>query len=270
MNKLVVFSLLFLVSSFKTYGTELTEIINGTHRDMQSKARDEYRHPLETLQFFGVTSQQTVLEIWPGTGWYSEILAPFLKNEGKLIAATYRTDQQNSEDKRLAHRSRIAIEYRERFSDPQLFGQVDIIQFSPDGFNKELVKANVDTILLIRLLHVWDEFGFLQQGLRDMYKTLKPGGVLGVVQHRANSTSKIASTSVDGYLSEEYIIKAAESVGFKLLESSEINANPKDTKDHPRGVYTLPPTLAMGEYDKEKYVAIGESDRMTLKFIKAK
>jgi predicted methyltransferase len=267
LRKLLVAVLLLAHSQTQAQSTELDTVINSEKRQ-QSSARDQFRHPKETLSFFGVDKEQHVLEVWPGMGWYSEILAPWLQGSGKLYAATYRTDQLNSSDKRLAYRSKVALEFRQTFDDKSTFGEVQFLEYDPTAPQFQLNNVNVDTVLLFRLLHVWDEFGYLEQGFADMYKVLKPGGVLGVVQHRGTATSKISSTSVDGYLSEDYVVKAALAAGFVLEAKSEINANPKDTKDYPRGVYTLPPTLAMGEYDKAKYLDIGESDRMTLKFVK--
>lgn len=248
----------------------IAPILSGDHRSEENKARDAFRHPLKVIGFYDIKPSDTVLEVWPGNGWYSEILGPYLKDKGQLVAATFGINNENSKDKRLAYWTKIAIEYRDKMSDEELYGEVIFTEFEPP---ERLDVAEVDSIdkaLIIRSLHIWDEVGQMQQGLQSVFKALKPGGILGVVQHRSTQISDFASSAPEGYLAESYVIQAAENAGFKLVESSDINANPKDTKDYPKGVYTLPPTLAMGALDQDKFIAIGESDRMTLKFVKPK
>ena len=248
----------------------ITPILNSDHRSEENKARDAFRHPQKIIEFYDIKPSDTVLEVWPGNGWYSEILGPYLKDKGQLVAATFGINNENSKDKRLAFWTKIAIEYREKMSDEELYGEVIFTEFEPP---ERLDVAEVDSIdkaLIIRSLHIWDEVGQMQQGLQSVFKALKPGGVLGVVQHRSTQISDFASSAPEGYLAENYVIQAAENAGFELVASSDINSNPKDTKDYPKGVYTLPPTLAMGALDQDKYISIGESDRMTLKFVKPK
>lgn len=249
-------------------GKNIEEILNGDHRSVEHKARDNFRHPADVIKFFNIKPSSTVLEVWPGNGWYSEILAPYLKDNGQLVAATFGLNNQNSDDKRLAFWSKIALEYREKMSDQALYGTVLFTEFEPP---EQIDIAEVDSIdiaIIVRTLHIWDEVGQMQQGLESVHKALKPGGILGVIQHRSTQFSDFSSSAPEGYLAENYVIKAAENAGFKLVETSEINSNDADTKDYPKGVYTLPPTLAMGALDQDKYLAIGESDRMTLKFVK--
>ena len=247
---------------------DLTAILSGEHRSDENKARDQFRNPQQVLEFFGVQPEDHVLEMWPGSGWYSEILAPYIKGKGIFSAATFATDNLNSDDKRYVFWSKVAKKYREKMSDSELYGLVHFSVFQDSKFEGNALPEKADVILIVRTLHVWDEMGQMQQSLNNLYKILKPGGVLGIVQHRANSISEIAATAGEGYMDQRYVVEAAEQAGFKLEATSEINQNLKDTKDYPKGVYALPPTLAMGKLNKKKYLAIGESDRMTLKFIK--
>lgn len=248
----------------------LKKVLNSELRSEENRARDAFRNPEEVIKFFEIKPSDHVLEVWPGNGWYSEILAPYLKAQGKLTAATFSLDNLNSKDKRHAFWSKISREYIESMSDHAVYGLVNFTEYQPPVKTQLAPDNSVDVALIIRSLHVWDEEGFLLSGLKDVYRALKPGGTLAIIQHRADSTSENTSTAVEGYLTESYVIKAAENAGFIFESSSEINANPKDTKDYLRGVYTLPPTLAMGAAERAKYLDIGESDRMTLKFVKRK
>ncbi len=255
-------------SAAHSTSTDLDKILLSEHRSEENKVRDDYRQPTKVIEFFGIKPTDTVLEVWPGNGWYSEILGPYLKDHGQLIAATFAQNNQNSKDKRLAFWSKIAIEYREKMSDELLYGKVKFTEFEPPKSLEIAQENSIDAALVIRSLHIWDEDGQLQGGLEAIFKALKKGGTLGVIQHRAERFSSVSSSAPEGYLAESYVIKAAENAGFQLVDTSEINSNPKDTKDYSRGVYTLPPTLAMGALDQDIYLAIGESDRMTLKFKK--
>ncbi len=270
MNKLVfvMASILPLFMTLDVQAQDLDEIIKGKHRAEKNVARDQYRHPKQAIEFFGTKPTDHVLEMWPGTGWYSEILAPYVKGQGKFTAATFSVGNMSSEDKRDASWSKTALKYREKMSDKSLYGNVNFSEFDPPQMYRVAPDNSVDVAYLIRTMHIWDEQGILLKGLEAIYDALKPNGVLAVVQHRGNASMEIGSVAVEGYLDERYVIKVAEKAGFKLQAKSEINANLKDTKDHPKGVYTLLPTLAMGKKDKAKYLDIGESDRMTLKFIK--
>jgi len=240
-------------------------------RQIANIPRDQYRHPAQTLEFFGLKPNMTVVELYPGGGWYTEIIAPFLKQGGgHYIAAGFERDT-DSEYLRKANAA-----FDERFvAHPESFGEIDVTVLSKDapGIAPD---ESADLVLTFRNVHNWMEGGFAQKAFDDMFKALRPGGVMGVVEHRANPDSPQDETAASGYVREDYVIELAQNAGFVLEARSEINANPKDTKDHPYGVWTLPPTLrssdyqgeADPDYDKEKYLAIGESDRMTLRFRK--
>jgi predicted methyltransferase len=250
------------------HASELEDVVKLSHRSDDNKHRDQYRHPVQTLKFFGLKPHHRVLEMLPGDGWYSEIIAPYVKDKGQLTAVTFAIDNLNSNDKKKAFYSKYAIRYREKMAEKSVYGSVTFTEFDPPRV-VEIAPANsADFALVVRVLHVWDESGHMKEGFDTLYQSLKPGGVLGVVQHRSDSISKLASSAAEGYLDERYVIAVAEGAGFQLVAKSEINANEKDTKDYPKGVYALLPTLAMGTTDRGKYLAIGESDRMTLKFVK--
>jgi len=238
------------------YQTEL----DGAWRSPENRARDKYRHPVETLRFFGLSPKQTVIEITPGNGWYSEILGPLLHDNGHYIAAIYTPGQSE-----FASRAKTTL--TNKFSsDPVRYGNSSIVEFDPSApvFGP---AASADLVLTFRNVHNWIAANNAQAMFKGFYTVLKPGGVLGVEDHRALPGG---SDEKSGYLSVAEVVKLATDAGFTLDAQSEINANPKDTKDYPDGVWTLPPTLKLGEKDKAKYLAIGESDRMTLRFVKTK
>jgi predicted methyltransferase len=241
---------------------QLDEVLAGSWRSAANRARDAYRHPKATLQFFGVRPDRTVIEITPGGGWYAEILAPLLHDNGHYIAAEKlpaADSEARSDDSAL----------RKKFAaDPAHYGNAVIVQFDPKApvFG---APGSADLVLTFRNVHNWAEAGTAPAMFKAFFAVLKPGGVLGVVDHRAADGASLAAVKSSGYLPTDYVVKLATDAGFALDESSEINANPKDTRDYPKGVWTLPPTLALGDKDKAKYQAIGESDRMTLRFVKA-
>jgi predicted methyltransferase len=238
---------------------KLTKAIASEQRSDANKARDMYRHPQQTLEFFGLKPNMTVVEITPGGGWYTEILAPTLKNSGKLIGAHY---PDTGEDNYYS-KSRKNLE--KKLASHDMFSQVVLSDFVPKKAS-ELAPANsADMVLTFRNLHNWGEDG-VEQVFKDAYRALKMGGILGVVEHRL--PQGVDAEKARGYVSQQKTIDQAKAAGFELVASSEINANPKDKAIHPKGVWTLPPRLALAEQDKEKYLAIGESDRMTLKFAK--
>ncbi|MCH8537106.1 MAG: methyltransferase [Alkalimonas sp.] len=242
---------------------------NHSMRSEAHIARNTYRNPVDTLLFFEVAPQHQVLEIWPARGWYTEILAPYLKEHGQLTIAHHRQFQLDEDDAQQRFWARLSQGLSEQIeTHPDYFGAVQQLSFDPPELVQLGQKGSYDRVLSFRNAHIWDQDGSLLQSLSAFYRVLKPGGILGMVEHRASRLSDISSMASEGYLDEAYVIRVAESVGFELLERSEINANPLDTRDHPRGVYNLPPTLVMGSQDRDKYLAIGESDRMTLKFIK--
>ncbi len=243
--------------------------IDSPKRSQEDKARDQFRNPKQTLEFFGLQPSMTVLEIWPARGWYTEILAPYLKDKGQLTIANFRKNDGTIEDERKQFWARLATKLEQDIKTyPEHFGPVSILEFDPPA-HMMLGHANqYDMVLSFRNSHIWNEQGYLLDVFRKFYDVLKPGGVLGIEDHRSSRLSEISSRAGEGYLDEYYVISVARQAGFVLEASSEINANPKDTKDYPKGVYALPPTLAMGNVDRDKYMAIGESDRMTLRFRK--
>jgi len=249
----------------KKYGTTraaLTAAQKSPHRKPGNPERDAARHPLQTLEFLGVKPNQTVLEYGPGEGWYTELLAPTLYAQGKLLVTN--GDPSGPLDQRstfYAQRFRLFLD-----AAPELYGKVETARTGavpglPEG-------TQVDEVLVFRSLHGMFNQGVINDWLAAFHKALKPKGVLGIVQHRAPAGADPAVTSKQGYLPEAWVIAQVEAAGFKLAGKSEINANKKDTKDYAEGVWALPPSLKLGDVDREKYLAIGESDRMTLKFVK--
>ena len=241
----------------------LAEVIASEHRDAKYVARDVYRHPEETLSFFGIMPDMHVLEILPGGGWYTEILAPYLKDDGLLAVASF-GHQHSVEYLRNIHNKLV-----EKFDgEPEIYGKVVLGVFQGEAYLENFEDASFDMVLTFRNTHNWIRRGGVEDIYRSFYRVLKPGGILGVVQHRAEAGSDAKVTAEMGYVPESYIIGLLEGIGFELVKKSETNANPKDTRDYPEGVWTLPPTYRLGEKDRAKYTAIGESDRMTMKFVK--
>jgi len=233
-------------------------------RKASNAERDKQRHPVETLEFFGFKPTMTVLEYGPGEGWYTELLAPAVAKKGKLLVTN--GDPNGPADDRgtfYAQRVKLFLE-----SAPELYGKVETVTVDGKAPKIEGKDGQVDLALVMRGLHGMVNSGKLDEWLAAVHASLKPNGVLGIEQHRANADAKPEESAKKGYLPEKWVIERVEAAGFKLAGKSEINANPKDTKDYPDGVWTLPPTLKLGDKDKEKYLAIGESDRMTLKFTK--
>lgn len=242
----------------------LAAIADGDHRSEASRARNQYRHPLETLEFIGIEPDMTVVEISPGGGgWYTEILAPYLKDNGKLYAASY-----DPESEIMYFRSNAEKFDDKLAADPNSYSKVEVTIFDPPLLLDIAPPGSADLVLTFRNVHNWMREGVAREAFSGMYSALKAGGILGVVEHRANPEKEQDPEAVSGYARQDYVIELAESAGFEFIESSEINANAKDSRDHPQGVWTLPPTYRLKEIDREKYLAIGESDRMTLKFRK--
>jgi len=241
----------------------------GSHRSDANKARDRYRHPKETLAFFGLRPEMTVVEIWPGGGWYTEVVAPVLRERGKLYVAQYGSKPpfpyQQREMDALAAKMR---------ANPDLYRAVTPTALN--FFTNELAiapPASVDLVLTFRNVHNWFEEGYgppnaAELAFNAMFTALKPGGMLGVVDHRWPDPATEDPRAKNGYVSEQRVIALAEAAGFELAGRSDVNRNPLDTHDYPEGVWTLPPDLALGDRDRDKYLGIGESDRFTLKFVK--
>lgn len=242
----------------------LKEIIASEHRTPRYAVRDKYRHPLETLAFFEIRPNMTVVEIWPGGGWYTEILAPFLKVDGKIYAAHRNRDTTDAGIQRYIKRYDDKLAAR-----PEIYGEVVVTELSR---NKSAIAppGSADIVLTFRNVHNWMKYGFEAIIFEAMFEVLKPGGILGVVEHRADPEEFPDPQALNGYVHEEQVMQMAEAAGFKFVARSEVNANPRDARNHPKGVWTLPPTLRLKDKDREKYLAIGESDRMTLKFVKPK
>lgn len=247
----------------------LQDAVAGEWRAAADKARDTWRHPVESLQFWGLKPGQTVVEFWPGSGWYTDILAPYLAaNAGKLIAANLQPVDPVSIQAVEAYRTKLTAK-------PKIYGEVEITAFGPTS-GPVAPAASADLVLFLRNLHNWMAAGIAEKAFKDAFAALKPGGVLGVEEHRAAPGGVQDVLAADGYVQEAYVVRLAQEAGFVLDKASEINANPKDTRDHPFGVWTLPPvrlTAARGEpadpaFDRAKYDAIGESDRMTLRLLK--
>jgi predicted methyltransferase len=242
----------------------LEQSVAAPHRSEANRARDRHRHPVETLDFFGVRPDHTVVEIWPGSGWYTEILAPYLAAKGRLIVVSPAGKGSEGTAKRLD-------------ANPALFGKVERANFPTVLGGTGVAPGTADVVLTFRNVHNWgggylhpEKKGYADEAFRELYAMLKPGGVLGIVDHRLPEGADAQREKSSGYIKTSTVRALAEKAGFEFAGASEINANPKDTADWPDGVWTLPPTLAGGETDRAKYLAIGESDRMTLKFVKPK
>jgi predicted methyltransferase len=249
--------------SYPSLRAALTAALAGPQRKPTSAARDTQRHPRETLEFFGIRPTMTVLEVGPGEGWYTELLAPTLAARGKLIDTS--SDPVGPDDSRSAFSGQRFKAFLDKA--PEVFGKVQTVIV--DGKAPKLdLAGNVDAVLLMREVHGMINGGTLDAWLGEIRKALKTGGVLGIEQHRAPADADPVASAKKGYVPEKWVIDHVEAAGFKLVGKSEINANPKDTKDYAEGVWTLPPSLQLGDKDRDKYQAIGESDRMTLKFVK--
>ncbi|WP_411289136.1 class I SAM-dependent methyltransferase [Phenylobacterium sp.] len=250
----------------------LESAVAGAWRLPADRARDADRHPVRSLAFWGLKPAQTVVEFWPGAGWYTDIIAPFLAaTGGKLYAANL----QLTDPAAAATRDVVEAHRRKLAEAPKLYGAVEITAFGPTSGPVAPAGA-ADLVLFLRNLHNWMAAGVAEKAFRDAFLALKPGGALGVEEHRADAGGVPDVMAESGYVEQAYVIRLAQEAGFQLAATSEINANPKDTKDHPFGVWTLPPvrrSSPRGEavdpaFDRTKYDAIGESDRMTLRFVK--
>ena len=238
-------------------------ILAGDWRSDTNKARDQYRHPAATLNFFGLKPNMTVVEISPSGGWYTEVIAPYVRDKGHYLGS-------GSNPAASANAAAGVARFTAKLAaKPDVYGKAQVTVFAKDKCDAA-APGSADMVLTFRNVHNWHMAGWDQAAFDCMFKALKPGGVLGVEEHRLPEDRPDAQMKTSGYMKVSYVKALAEKAGFKLAGSSEINANPKDTKDYADGVWTLPPTLQKGDVDRAKYLAIGESDRMTLKFVKPK
>src|SRR5690349_17515115 len=241
----------------------LRAALNSPQRSATNRARDAARHPYETLRFFGLAPTQTVVELVPGGGWYTEILAPYLREQGKLFVASeaaddpddYRRKGRRGLDEKLAR-------------NPELFDRVQVVLLPRTPVFAGIPAGSVDRVLTFRNVHNWLEAGHLDATLQAAAAALKPGGVLGVEEHRAPPGRSPEWIIKNGYVTEDLLIQRAQAAGLVLDARSEVNANPRDSHDHPNGVWSLPPTLRGGDVDKDTFLAIGESDRFTHRYVK--
>ncbi|SOD57077.1 Predicted methyltransferase [Pseudoxanthomonas wuyuanensis] len=243
----------------------LDAVLQGQWREPDNVARDGFRHPKETLTFFGIAPDRTVIEITPGGGWYAEILAPYLRDHGQYIAAVVDPGAV-AEGRGRDYQQRARSGLESKFAGaPAQYGKAEIVAYDPAApvFGPD---GSADAVLTFRNVHNWRMSGQAEGMFKGFFAVLKPGGVLGVVEHRA--AADVPADDKSGYVGEQQVIAMAEAAGFRLDAKSEVNANPRDSKDHPNGVWMLPPSNRHEEADRAKYQAIGESDRMTLRFVK--
>jgi predicted methyltransferase len=248
-----------LIAKSPKINAPMAAALSAPHRSEANRARDVYRHPAQTLAFFGVQPQSNVVELWPGGGWYTEILAPFLSAQGTYTVAPPMGKRAES----------LAVKLDK---DPAIFGKVKRAHFPSAPGSTSVAPGSADVVLTFRNVHNW-QFGgasTTQTAFNEMFAMLRPGGVLGVVEHRLPETMDSKLEEKSGYMKRSTVVAFATKAGFKLVGESQINANPKDTHAWPEGVWTLPPVYALKDQDRAKYAAIGESDRMTLKFVKPK
>lgn len=260
---MVAITSMLAVSAAAADEQRLRELTTADHRVDAHIERNDARNPVETLQFFGLEPDMTVVEILPGAGWYTEILAPYLRDSGTYYAAHF------SPSASLSYQPPALEQFRQKLiNHNEIYDQTIVTHLNPPAEVEVAPAGSADLVMTFRNVHNWIMAGTQEEHFDAFYRALKPGGVLGVVEHRAPEGSDMEVMETTGYVTQAYAIELAEEAGFEFVEASEINANPRDTADHPSGVWTLPPTLRLGDEDRDKYEAIGESDRMTLKFRK--
>ena len=262
MKSVIALALALLVSP-GAMALDWQTALGGAHRDEANKSRDVARHPRETLEFFGLSGGMTVVEVSPGGGWYTEVLAPLLRGNGSYYAAHHSLNAPGG-----YARNSLGKYLQKLAADPELYGDVVITQLMPPRQVELAPAGTADMVVAFRNVHSWMRADALDSILGAIHTALKPGGVFGLVQHRAAGDPTTEQMKKSGYVPTDVVIEAARSAGFELAAQSEINANPKDTANHPNGVWSLPPALRGGDVDKDRFMAIGESDRMTLKFVK--
>ena len=261
---MVALALLSSATAGANDALKLEAAARGAHRSVDNIERNAWRHPVETLEFFGLRDDMTVVEIWSGGGgWYTEVLAPFLRENGKLYAANYDGSTGREYFKRNAKKFEDKLA-----SKPEVYDKVVVTALMPPASMEPAPAGSADLVVTFRNMHNWVRAGIDEAMFKAMYDVLKPGGILGLVAHRGDPDMVGIEWARKGYVPESEAIRIAEAVGFAFEGRSEINANPKDTKNYADGVWTLPPSFRLGETDKATYEAIGESDRMTLKFVK--
>ncbi|MCO1335253.1 methyltransferase [Microbulbifer sp. OS29] len=248
-----------------TQAADFTAALKGDNRSKEYVARDSYRNPAETLKFIGVEPDMTVVEITPGGGWYTEILGPYLSANGTLYAAHFPESSESDYYQRSLKNFKTKLS-----SNKKAYKSVIVTEFAPQTGLEIAPAASADAVVTFRNVHNWMYRDYADEAFASFFAALKPGGVLGVVEHRAKPGTGMEDMVKSGYVTQEYVIDLAKKAGFEFEESSEVNANSKDSADHPKGVWTLPPSLRLGEENRDKYLAIGESDRMTLRFRKPK
>jgi predicted methyltransferase len=242
----------------------LDRVLAGDHRSEANRERDQWRHPKETLTFFGLRQDMTVMEIWPGGGgWYLEVLAPTLREHGRYIAASW--DPKSGSKYVQENSKKLADKLAAR---PDRYDRVRMTALQAPNALTPVPDGSVDMVLTFRNVHNWMGDDVAEAMFKAMFAALKPGGILGVVEHRARNDASQDPKAKSGYVRTDHAIALAEKAGFELVGESDVNANPKDSADHPNGVWSLPPGLRGGDVDREKFIAIGESDRFTLKFRK--
>jgi predicted methyltransferase len=240
----------------------LDKAVADPRRSAEFSSRDAFRHPVAELEFFGIKPGDTVVEIWPSGGYWTEILAPYLHDKGTLYEAGPPADtgKEGVDKARAKFQSKLD-------ADPARFGKVTVTQFGKDHY--DIAPAgSADLVVTFRNLHNWMPGGYAEAAMAGFFKALKPGGILGIEDHRASTDKPQDPTADNGYVRQDYAVELAKQAGFDFVGSSEIDANPKDTKEWPKGVWTLPPTYALGDQDRDKYTAIGEADNFVLKFRK--
>jgi predicted methyltransferase len=268
MKKLIILCIASMLTSTVAVADmssdKLMAAATGSHRSQANIDRNAFRHPVETLSWFGIKDDMTVVEISPGgSGWYTEVLAPYLRENGKFYAASF------DKDSKIEYYRKNAQKFLDKLAaNPEVYDKVVVTEFEIGSKPELQPQGQADMVVTFRNTHNWLNGDIAKPTYDAMYKVLKSGGILGVVQHRGLPHMIGKDWSKKGYVPESEVIRMAEEAGFKLAGKSEINANPKDTKDYADGVWTLPPVYRLKDQDRDKYTAIGESDRMTLKFIK--
>jgi len=267
MNNSLTLLLLGLMSFGQTalaVDAALESAANGAHRAPGNAARNSSRHPVETLEFFAIRPTMTVVELWPGGGgWYTEVLAPYLRDSGTLYAANY---DGSTGVKYFGKNEQV---FKEKLAaNADVYDRVKVTALMPPASVKAAPDGTADLVVTFRNLHNWVRDGRAEAMFKAAFDALKPGGIFGLVAHRGTADMLGPKAASSGYLAESEALRLAAAAGFTFVAKSEINANPNDTKDYPKGVWTLPPSYRLGDIDKAKYQAIGESDRMTMKFSK--